>query len=92
MAPALGAEDVYKRQEEYRRFLDPAAPFGLPDGVDPTLWAQVCRTTLERLDGRHTDSGDLPALLLMQKTLLGLRERLDIDVYKRQGSCRPPRS
>lgn len=67
-----------KLMEEYRRFLDPAAPFGLPDGVDPTLWAQVCRTTLERLDGRHTDSGDLPALLLMQKTLLGLRERLDI--------------
>jgi len=69
---------VLKLMEEYRRFLDVSAPFGLPEGVDPVLWSEVCRTSLERLDGRHMDSGDLPALLVLQKNLFGLRERLDI--------------
>ena len=67
-----------KLLEEYKRFLDPLAPFGLPEGVTKELWEHTCEITLARLSNRRTDSGDLPALMMLQKALFGYHERLDI--------------
>jgi len=67
-----------KLMGEYRAFLDENAPFGLPEEVQKEDWQALCAATKEKLDRKSLDSGDLPALILLQKELFGWAVRLDI--------------
>ncbi len=62
----------------YRGLLQEEPSFSLPEGVEPQLWREVCQVTAENLERQRLDSGDIPALLLLQKALFGYAVRLDI--------------
>lgn len=64
--------------ERYREFLSEEPLFALPDGVSLRQWRQVCRYSLRALDDGRLRSDDLPALMLLQRAMLGHAERLDI--------------
>lgn len=64
--------------ERYREFLSPEPVFTLPGGVDGALWSQMCRRSLDRLDTKHIDTGDLAPLMLLCRHLFGFVYRLDI--------------
>jgi DNA helicase-2/ATP-dependent DNA helicase PcrA len=62
----------------YKEFVSIQPQFTLPHGVSIDTWKNVCEYTQGFLKNKRIESLDIPALIILQKALLGHKSSLDI--------------
>ncbi len=62
----------------YKEFVSIKPQFTLPEGVNSATWQNTCEYTQGFLENKRIESLDIPALIILQKALLGHKASLDI--------------